>query len=78
MKGQSGVGVYAASKAAARSMARSFSAELVDLGIRVLALSPGPTRTPIFDRIAKPGEVEALIERMQTEQGLKAGQPGSR
>ena len=66
MKGQSGVGVYAASKAAARSMARSFSAELVDQGIRVLALSPGPTRTPIFDRIAKPGEVEALIERMRS------------
>lgn len=71
MKGQIGVGVYAASKAAARSMARSFSAELVDRGIRVLALSPGPTRTPIFDRMAEPGEVEALIQRMTSTVPMK-------
>ncbi len=71
MKGQSGVGVYAASKAAARSMARSFSAELVDRGIRVLVLSPGPTRTSIFDRMAKPGDVEALIQRMTSTVPMK-------
>ncbi len=64
-KGQIGIGAYAASKAAARSMARNFPAELLDQGVRVLALSPGPTRTPIFDRIAKPGETEAFIERMK-------------
>jgi NAD(P)-dependent dehydrogenase (short-subunit alcohol dehydrogenase family) len=71
MKGQSGVGVYAASKAAARSMARSFSAELVDRGIRVLALSPGPTRTPIFDRMAKPGEGEALLQGLASTVPMK-------
>jgi NAD(P)-dependent dehydrogenase (short-subunit alcohol dehydrogenase family) len=71
LKGQAGVGVYAASKAAARSMARSFSAELVDRGIRVLTLSPGPTRTPIFDRMAAPGEVEAVIERMTSTVPMK-------
>jgi NAD(P)-dependent dehydrogenase (short-subunit alcohol dehydrogenase family) len=70
-KGQSGVGVYAASKAAARSMARSFSAELVDRGIRVLALSPGPTRTPIFDRIAKPGEGVALLQGLASTVPMK-------
>lgn len=71
MKGQTGIGVYAASKAAARSMARSFSAELIDQGIRVLALSPGPTRTSLFDRMAKPEEVEALVERMRSTVPMK-------
>lgn len=64
-KGQIGVGAYSASKAAARSMARNFSAELVDQGIRVLALSPGPTRTPMFDSVVSPGEVDAVLERMK-------------
>ncbi|MDN5283938.1 MAG: 3-oxoacyl-(acyl-carrier-protein) reductase [Mucilaginibacter sp.] len=41
---------YSASKAAVRSLARSFSAELVDRGIRVNILSPGPIDTPIFAR----------------------------
>jgi NAD(P)-dependent dehydrogenase (short-subunit alcohol dehydrogenase family) len=45
-------------------MARNFSAELIDRNIRVLALSPGPTRTPIFDRMGTPEEVDAIIERM--------------
>ena len=52
-------------------MARSFSVELVDQGIRVLALSPGPTRTSIFDRMAKPEEVEALVERMRSTVPMK-------
>ena len=64
--GQSGAGVYAASKAAVRSMARSLSAELVDSGVRVLTLSPGPTRTPIFSTIAKPGELDALLDYMKS------------
>ncbi len=40
---------YSASKAAVRSFARSWSAELKDRGIRVNNLSPGPVDTPIFD-----------------------------
>lgn len=41
---------YAASKAAVRSLARSFSAELTDRQIRVNVVSPGPTDTPLFGR----------------------------
>lgn len=41
---------YAASKAAVRSLARSFSAELADRKIRVNVVSPGPTDTPLFGR----------------------------
>ena len=40
---------YAASKAAIRSFARSWAAELKDRGIRVNSLSPGATDTPIID-----------------------------
>lgn len=43
--------VYAATKAAVRSLARSFSAELLPRGIRVNTLSPGPIATPIFGRM---------------------------
>lgn len=43
--------VYAASKAALRSLARTLSAELIDRGIRVNAVSPGPIETPIFGRM---------------------------
>lgn len=41
---------FAASKAALRSLARSFSAELLDRKIRVNVISPGPTDTPVFGR----------------------------
>ncbi len=46
--------VYAASKAALRSLARTFSAELVERGIRVNAVSPGPIETPIYGRLDLP------------------------
>jgi NAD(P)-dependent dehydrogenase (short-subunit alcohol dehydrogenase family) len=40
---------YAATKAAMRSFARSWAADLKDRGIRVNTLSPGPVDTPIID-----------------------------
>ena len=39
----------------------TLSAELVDRGIRVLALSPGPVHTAIFDRMGTPEEVGAVM-----------------
>lgn len=48
--------VYAATKAAVRSLARTFSAELLPRGIRVNALSPGPIETPLFGRMGLPEE----------------------
>jgi NAD(P)-dependent dehydrogenase (short-subunit alcohol dehydrogenase family) len=45
-------GIYNASKAAVRSLARTLTLELKDRGIRVNALSPGPTDTQGFANFA--------------------------
>ncbi|MFJ4225879.1 SDR family NAD(P)-dependent oxidoreductase [Microbacterium sp. NPDC089695] len=44
-RGVAGMGAYAASKAALRSFTRTWANELKDRGIRVNAISPGPTDT---------------------------------
>lgn len=44
--GTEGLIVYSATKAAVRSFARSFTAELKNRNIRINALSPGPIETP--------------------------------
>jgi NAD(P)-dependent dehydrogenase (short-subunit alcohol dehydrogenase family) len=51
-KGIPGHAAYAATKAAVRSLARSFSAELLDRKIRVNTLTPGPVDTPLFETVA--------------------------
>jgi len=60
--------VYAAAKAAVRSLARSLAADLVGRGVRVNALSPGFIDTPIFDRSGmhggEPDEFFARLEQM--------------
>jgi len=48
--------VYAASKGALITLARTLSAELVGRGIRVNAASPGPVTTPILGRMGLPPE----------------------
>jgi len=46
--GWKGLSVYSAAKAAVSMLAQSFSADLIERGIRVNAISPGFTDTPIF------------------------------
>lgn len=65
--------VYAASKAALRSLARTMSGELASRGIRVNTLSPGPVRTPIYEKLGLPAEV-----LQQMEASLIAGMPAGR
>lgn len=57
--------VYAATKAAVRSFARTFSAELVARGVRVNAVSPGPTESAIHEKYAKDLSAEQLAEMTQ-------------
>jgi NAD(P)-dependent dehydrogenase (short-subunit alcohol dehydrogenase family) len=58
--------LYAASKAAVRSMAQCLSSELCLRGIRVNAVSPGPIQTPIWSRTAAPQAFMEAIQRQVT------------
>ena len=75
--GLPGSSVYAASKAALRSLARTLSAELISQNIRVNAVAPGPIETPIFGRLGL--TQEAVGELAKTILGRVAakrvGQP---
>jgi NAD(P)-dependent dehydrogenase (short-subunit alcohol dehydrogenase family) len=60
--------IYAASKAAMISLARTLSAELIGRGIRVNALSPGPVTTPIYGRLGLPPDALAEMAESIREQ----------
>jgi NAD(P)-dependent dehydrogenase (short-subunit alcohol dehydrogenase family) len=49
--GMANTSVYAASKAALVSLAKTLSTELLPRGIRVNVVSPGPVRTPLYDKL---------------------------
>jgi NAD(P)-dependent dehydrogenase (short-subunit alcohol dehydrogenase family) len=55
-KGMAGATAYSATKAALRSLARTAAAELVERGIRVNTVAPGPIVTPILGRTGLPQE----------------------
>lgn len=64
-KGVPNHAAYSATKAAVRSLARSFSAELLDRKIRVNTLSPGPIDTPVFSTVtSNADEAKAMMEAM--------------
>ena len=66
-----------ASKAALRSIVRVASAELINKGIRVNAVSPGAIATPLWKKIGLPDEVlKAAGEAITSQIPLKRwGQP---
>jgi NAD(P)-dependent dehydrogenase (short-subunit alcohol dehydrogenase family) len=53
-KGMPDTGLYAATKAALRSLVRVAAAELSGRGIRVNAVAPGPIETPIYGKLGMP------------------------
>lgn len=60
-RGVPSFGAYAASKAAIRSLGRTWAAELVDRKIRVNTVVPGPVETPGLRGLA-PGQEQALVD----------------
>lgn len=75
--GMPATSVYSASKAALRSLARTLSADLVDRGIRVNVISPGPVATPIVDRLGlTPQARDEFFARVRKTVPLKrVGEP---
>ena len=68
--------VYAASKAALLSLARTLSADLIGRGIRVNAVSPGPISTPIFGRMGSADAPEGTKKQFAEQVPMKRlGQP---
>ena len=63
-KGYPATSIYSATKGAVRSLARTFAAELVDRGIRVNVVSPGPIETPI---LAKGGLPQAAQDQFAAD-----------
>ena len=63
LRGSSGMGAYQASKHAVIGLTRTAAHDFGPLGIRVNAIAPGPTETPMLaaTRLAIPGGVEARI-----------------
>src|SRR5262245_2519936 len=58
-------------KAAVINLARILSAELVDRGIRVNTLSPGPTDTPMFERVPGKEQGDAVKGLLRTNNPSK-------
>jgi NAD(P)-dependent dehydrogenase (short-subunit alcohol dehydrogenase family) len=77
-RGVEAFSIYAASKAAVRSLARSWAVELKDRGIRVNVVSPGPIDTPGLGGLA--GGEEGLSQLKQhlvsSIPMARLGQPG--
>ena len=67
--------VYAATKAALLSLARTFSGELISRGIRVNAVSPGPISTPFHHKLAPTDAERDAMSRYITSQ-VPAGRFG--
>ena len=66
-KGNPASSVYSATKAAVRSFARTWTMDLKDRKIRVNAVSPGPIKTPAYDRIAQSGpEGKQMLDSIVT------------
>jgi NAD(P)-dependent dehydrogenase (short-subunit alcohol dehydrogenase family) len=60
--------IYAASKAALISLAKTLSAELLPRGIRVNVVSPGPVSTPIYNKLGlDAAALEATAAQIQAQ-----------
>jgi NAD(P)-dependent dehydrogenase (short-subunit alcohol dehydrogenase family) len=74
-RGVAGRGILSASKAAVRSLTRTFAAELADRKIRVNAVSPGSIITPLHKGARSDTEFETYVEA--TSRLIPAGRMGT-
>ena len=65
--------VYAATKAAFLTMAKTLSTELLERGVRFNAVSPGPVETPLYDKLGIPDAY-----RSQVDNDIRATIPSGR
>jgi NAD(P)-dependent dehydrogenase (short-subunit alcohol dehydrogenase family) len=68
--GMPNTSVYAASKAALISLAKTLSSELLSRGIRVNVVSPGPVTTSLLNRLGLPAE-----QLLEVAAGIQAQVP---
>lgn len=60
--------VYAASKAALISLAKTLSAELLPRGVRVNVISPGPIATPLYGKLGMDAEtLQGVAEQIRNQ-----------
>lgn len=66
-RGRAGLSIYAATKAAVRSLARAWASELADRSIRVNVIVAGSTATPGSNALAAQTDPDASIEEFRAE-----------
>jgi NAD(P)-dependent dehydrogenase (short-subunit alcohol dehydrogenase family) len=69
--GMPGTSAYAASKAALRSFARTAAAELAEQGVRVNAVSPGPTDSGIIEKVYAPAAAAVVKSALEAKIPLR-------
>ncbi len=69
--------VYSGAKAALRSLVKTLGLELIEKGIRVNAVSPGPIETPMYSKFGLPDEILDGIQKSIKEKSpiKRFGQP---
>lgn len=70
-KGIAATSVYSATKAALRSLTRTFARELIDRGIRVNAVSPGPVDTGILQRTMSPDAAREFLDQIKASNPMQ-------
>ena len=76
VKGMPGLSVYAATKAAMRSLVRTLTMELAPRQIRINAMSPGPIETPVWGKMdLSPEQAEGF--KTQVKSMIPLGRMGS-
>ncbi|MCJ2074017.1 SDR family oxidoreductase [Methylobacterium sp. J-030] len=68
--------VYAATKAAFLTMGKTLSTELLGRAVRFNAVSPGPVRTPLYDKLGIPDAYRAQVDK-DIRSSIPAGRFGT-